>query len=396
MSLWGEDSAKPATVARRRGRPPKVQDHPYALTPDEIAGTAAISADRATVGELVLPLPTVAGQPLPSPELVRDTFEQPSVAVRVGSWRVPALTAAADPAFAWLQTLDLKVGAYGGSVHHLTDMAGFAADLVSRGRLLPILEPETMSAWWRPVLTGADAAWVRMLAQTAPPSLFALRAESDPDDWADLLDALTDAAARTVLGGTRLTTGRAGTPAVRAWLKALTGPDRRVHGLDPARAVALADALTDWQADAFAGPVRACFRLREPVEGSDDWRLALGLQDGDDPSSVADADVVWGSHGTLPGLGRHLDAPQQTFLTELGKAARLYPALDDALRTARPRELRLDTGGAHQFLSHAAPLLATSGFGVQLPGWWTKPDARLGLKLTASTPPQPGRVDSAA
>ena len=51
---------------------------------------------------------------------------------------------------------------------------------------------------------------------------------------------------------------------------------------------------------------------------------------------MVDAAAVWAAHGALPGLGRQLDAPQETFLAELGKAARLYPALDDALRTARP------------------------------------------------------------
>ena len=62
------------------------------------------------------------------------------------------------------------------------------------------------------------------------------------------------------------------------------------------------------------------------------------------------------------------------------------------MRAARPRSLTLDTEGAHRFLSGTAPALATAGFGVQLPGWWTKPSSRLGLKVIASTPSQPGRV----
>ena len=94
----------------------------------------------------------------------------------------------------------------------------------------------------------------------------------------------------------------------------------------------------------------------------------------------------------LPALARHVHAPQETFLAELGKAGRLYPELDGALRTARPLGLSLDTEGAHRFLSSVAPALATAGFGVQLPGWWTKPSSRLGVEVTASTPSQPGRV----
>ena len=54
--------------------------------------------------------------------------------------------------------------------------------------------------------------------------------------------------------------------------------------------------------------------------------------------------------------------------------------------------LTLDTGGAHRFLARGAPALATAGFGVQLPGWWTKPSSRLGAAVTARRRRQPGRV----
>jgi non-specific serine/threonine protein kinase len=109
---------------------------------------------------------------------------------------------------------------------------------------------------------------------------------------------------------------------------------------------------------------------------------------------VVDADAVWRSRGKLKALARHLDSPQETLLAELGKAGRLYPELDAALRTPRPSVLSLDTDSAHQFLRTVAPTLATAGFGVQLPGWWAKPSSRLGLRLTASTPAQPGRVEA--
>jgi SNF2 family DNA or RNA helicase len=193
-----------------------------------------------------------------------------------------------------------------------------------------------------------------------------------------------------------LAIGRAGTPATRAWLAALTGNERRFTA-NPQALAALAAMVAAWQQDAVAGPVRACFRLMEPVDGSDDWQVRLGLQAADEPSLFVDAAAVWRSRGKkLPALARHVHAPQETFLAELGKASRLYPELDGALRTARPLSLSLDTEGAHRFLSGVAPALATAGFGVQLPVWWTKPSTRLGLKVTASTPSQPGRVAAGA
>ena len=158
----------------------------------------------------------------------------------------------------------------------------------------------------------------------------------------------------------------------------------------------LATLVSRWQADAVAGPVRACFRLVEPSDDDEAWQVRFGLQAADEPSLVVDADAVWRSRGKLPALAREVDAPQETFLAELGKAGRLYPELDGALRTARPLSLALDADGAHRFLSAAAPTLATAGFGVQLPGWWTRPSSRLGLRVTAATPPQPGRVAGSA
>ena len=92
----------------------------------------------------------------------------------------------------------------------------------------------------------------------------------------------------------------------------------------------------------MAGPVRACFRLVEPVD-DEEWQVRFGPQAADEPSLVVEAEAVWRSRGKLPALARHVEAPQETFLAELGKAARLYPELDRALRTARPSHLALDT-----------------------------------------------------
>ncbi len=123
-----------------------------------------------------------------------------------------------------------------------------------------------------------------------------------------------------------------------------------------------------------------------------DWYVQFALQATDEPSLIAAAEDVWRSTGALPALARQVPSPQETFLSELGKASRIYPELDAGLRVARPSQLRLDIDGAHRFLTIAAPSLATAGFGVQLPGWWHRPQ-KLGLRLTASTPAQPGRVD---
>jgi SNF2 family DNA or RNA helicase len=106
------------------------------------------------------------------------------------------------------------------------------------------------------------------------------------------------------------------------------------------------------------------------------WRLEFALQSAEDPSLYLPAPLIWAGE-TAPGLPRR---PEETLLAGLGRAVRLYPKVEDALRGAEPSELSLDTVDAFYFLRHAAPLLQAAGFGVQLPAWAGK--TRLGLKLT--------------
>jgi SNF2-related domain/SNF2 Helicase protein/Helicase conserved C-terminal domain len=392
LGVWGEDSSAPAALPRKPGRKPRVQAHPFAAAHEDLVAVLPSAALKATASTVTLTLPTRGAGPIASPELVRDQLDAAAGAVSSGQWQLPMLEFDADLLLAVLSEPDTEGAVWGTSLTHVSELGRFAADLVARGRLLPGVIVDAPRAMWRPVLTASDAAWARTLAASAPPALFAAGPDTGLDLWAEALDCLVDAAARAALGESRLTLGRAGDPVTRAWLSALTGIER-VFAADPAAVTVLSDVLAEWQRDAVAGPVRACFRLVEPVD-DEEWQVRFGLQAADEPSLVVEAEAVWRSRGKLPALARHVDAPQETFLAELGKAARLYPELDRALRTARPSHLALDTEDAHRFLSTAAPTLGTAGFGVQLPGWWTKPSSRLGLRLTASTPGQPGQVDA--
>ena len=395
LALWAEDSTAP--VPRRKpGRAPKARPHPFAATHRLLTAALGSTGDR-TGTLLTVRLPTRGGRPLDSPQLVRDQVDQASGATTAELWQVPVVEFDADTAARTLADLDFERATPATSTTHLVELGRFAADLVGRGRLLPGVALHPPRATWRPVLTGPDAAWTRALAQSQPPSLTAADPERPLTVWADALDSLVDAAARAAAGRTRLAPARGGNPVTRAWLGALTGPERRFTAT-AAEAATLAEDLAGWQRDVLTGPVRACFRLVEPAETDSDqtWQVRLALQATDEPSLVVDAAQVWRARGQLPALARHLDSPQETLLAELGKARRVYPELDTALRTARPTVLPLDTTAAHSFLQAAAPALATAGFGVQLPGWWTKPSSRLGVRITASTPPQPGAVAGSA
>ncbi|WP_443216970.1 DEAD/DEAH box helicase [Saccharothrix sp. ALI-22-I] len=108
----------------------------------------------------------------------------------------------------------------------------------------------------------------------------------------------------------------------------------------------------------------------------------------DEPSVVVTAEQLWHKQDAV--LRRWVSRPEDVLLGDLGRAGRLYPALDRALSAKRPVELQLDVEGAYDFLKHAA-LLSEAGFGVMLPSWWRQPQ-RLGLRLTAASRGTAGEV----
>jgi non-specific serine/threonine protein kinase len=241
------------------------------------------------------------------------------------------------------------------------------------------------------VLTGTDLNWAQALVLALPPAGRAARdaARTAAAAIAAALDALVDAVARAAIAADSTLHKRVSERT--DWTVALTGPQRPLS-LPPDELAALDSALTTWQRDAVTGRVRALFRLVEPdpdAAGSDDWRLDFALQATDEPSLLVDAERIWSDGGVLES---YLDDPPETLLAELGRASRLYEDLEDALREASPTTLPLDAAGAHRFLQRDAPMLAGAGFGVLLPGWWSRPRSRLGVRLAASSPTAPGTV----
>ncbi|MEU7752943.1 DEAD/DEAH box helicase [Micromonospora sp. NPDC049171] len=453
LAVWAEDSAAPPAPTRP-GRPPRERPHPFAAGHADLAAVLGDVAEPTRPDTALLTLPTRAGTPTDSPELIRTAVAPPARGrLTLAGWRVPVLVYAPDDALPLLRALDDLPAVPGATLRHLAELADFAADLVTRGRVLPGVAASagravadaapaggmaagassggsaqvSARAVWRPLLTGTDAGWARSLALALPPATRAAAVPPTPTSAelggveltaaalvADALDALTDAAARAALATTTLARGlRPGGPAP-AWLAALAGP-RRDFTVDPLALATLRDELDVWQRDAAGGPVRASFRLVEPAPdeitepilvtrpapadivpvesvGGGRWRLEFGLQSADEPGLHVDAGQVWRAPQTLGGLAGRTSSPQETLLAELGRASRLWPDLDAALRTAAPEAMDLDVEGAHRFLSEGAPVLHAAGFGVLLPSWWQRRSARLGARLRARSRTAPGTV----
>jgi len=414
---------------------------------DALAGTGPGDLPgKAANDEITLCLPSTSHGPLASPELTppaatieatvrASSAPRPSLA----AWRIPVLVFEAPAALSLLVALaelaprDVVASP---AIGYLAAAARFADDLAARGRVLPVLAGEDgkYAARWRPVLSAADTRHARELAAAMPP---AVRATADAAGapagaavattapgplFADMLDALADASVRARLPGSLLPPRKGRRPVridmAERMLAALTGPRPLVEvadAVDERAASQLTAVLADWLASAAlpAGSVRTCFRLVEPppdelspvrattvlattalatpaagppANGADAWRVEFSLQSAEDPSLMVPAADVWAGteYGWLAGRPQP-DAghPEEELLAGLGTAARLFPALDEALREAAPADVALDTAAALEFLRETGPLLSGAGFGVLMPDWARK--ARLGLRLTART-----------
>ena len=404
LCLWAEDSApavKSRSQALRSARP-----HPFAAPASTLAGIHA-----GKPAEVALLLPSLRTAPLDSPELIRIT---PRPAARSKAallpWRIPVVMFDAATA---LTTLSERAPGirYGASLGYFADVAAFASDLVSRGRVLPALARDRGGAIarWRPFLQGPDVVAMQSLVRAMPPVCRAVPGRDDPHELITAaLGAMADAAAREALpGGLSLAAPRRGRrparlAAAEAWLTALCSPDARFDA-DPGELDILAEALHPWNevGTGLTGPARATFRLTEATDGPDAdelgaddlgaddlgadgsrWRLEFLLQSMTDPSLLVPASQAWADDGSL---SRWLSHPQELLLAELGRASRVYPELADGLHQPQPCALELGADGAYHFLSVAASALDEAGFGILLPSWWDQ-RRRLGLTASAYTP----------
>lgn len=158
------------------------------------------------------------------------------------------------------------------------------------------------------------------------------------------------------------------------WLKALTGMDTVLKG-STSHNRRLYQAWEEWRSfgSGETGAFRISFRLSEPPANQDEWILDYLLQASDDPSLIVDAEMVWAAKSNkLDYLERRFDNPQEKLLTGLGLASRVFEPIERSLRTARPTGIVLEREEAYQFLTDAAILLESSGFGVLVPNWWGK------------------------
>ena len=415
------------------GRMPRIRRHPYAATAIEVAALLATHVPQADWGGLerltrVALLPSTARAPI-VPHWLNGGDEQLSddEQPQLHPWRIEGLRLPASRILDLLASLPRSdrelqtTQRMGEDLRFWSLAAKFALELLARQRFLPGLraEGDAVRAVWIPVLDDPrDQQRTMALARGMPPVCRALFGEElarhgsvplkNAPRAAEALQSfvgqVVDHAVREwgehALRGlpvpypqhpaSALTAGSDPARQVSAaWWQALWSPES-VVALSPGRQQELTRFYQAWQGwtcrsqPAADSSFRLCFRL-EPPEGdggSPDWALRYFLQATDDPSLLVPAHDVWRERGNvLSYLAHRFDHPQEKLLAGLGVAARLSPAIQRSLKVECPEVTALTAQEAFSFLRETARLLEGLGFGVMVPPWWNKPDARLSVRV---------------
>jgi superfamily II DNA or RNA helicase len=403
-------------------RPGPAHDHPFALPAAELARTLAASGlvdgdHVASDGTMALRLPTVDDRPLPSDRMrgvvgADDNAGSPEITV----FTVPRLRVRRAHALLALLRLEERGDAppieFGHSLRYWMMIARLVLEMLEDQRFIPTLVRTggaDLHARWQPWLHDDEAiARLGDLLEGMPPVVRAVVDAHDGQPWLILDEAmrvLTDATVRDALIADAFgeaIDGRDGAEDAHvAWLRGLLAAGDRVDASVEGATEMLRDVggwigeLTDTGQDR---PLRLCLRLSEPPPEAlpedlcpvgDDvrWCLSLHLMGpGRDPV-VIDAEQVWrdpaAAQAAAGGTVRH---PEELLLAELGRAARVYPAMEAALSEAAPTGIDLTTAEASAFLTEHKDLLEESGFAVVIPEWWGQSSARLGARLQIDAP----------
>ncbi|MEZ2278644.1 MAG: DEAD/DEAH box helicase [Microcoleus sp.] len=184
----------------------------------------------------------------------------------------------------------------------------------------------------------------------------------------------------------------------REWLQSL----QQESGIVQAESSALENMIT--KLSAWTAPLQnalsqqhqfhTCFQLMPPAPGKVEWSLNYCLQAADENEFLVDARTIWNnSVESLNYAGRTIELPQETLLSGLGLASKLYPLIEPTLQAQRPQFCPLKPLDAYNFIKSVAWRFTDSGLGVVLPPSLTKTDgwaSRLGLSIQAeTTPPNP-------
>lgn len=346
-------------------------------------------------------------------ETAPDQAEAAETSLELRDWQITGMLLDPLEAVQFLQSLPLSsvqddsLSWLGADLRFWSHVVRWRLDLLARSKFLPelVTQPDaSRQACWRVLIDSAtDRSRLDLFARQMPGicnTYRAVAAAADPDRSPaslilSFLNSTIDAQVRQTAH--QLPPAIAAKElALREWMQALGQADPTVTA-EPQKLERLATSLSQWMApvqrQTEIAAFRMCLYLHPPAYGTD-WTLEYFLQSTHEPAFLISAKVIWNNPvDRLDYMGRTIRAPQETLLTGLGLASRLYPVLEPSLQAAQPKACQLKPMQVYEFIKSTAWRLQDSGFGVVLPpslanqeGWAN----RLGLRVQAEAP-KPGK-----
>lgn len=446
LRLWAESSAR--FVADAPGTSEGSEDdahHPFEADPAAALSWLGIEMGASDTVELLLP--SRSSRPLPSPTLAYsagraadpDSSDEPPFLER---YKVTAVSPSAEVMPQVLERLldadvmdehqdggvatQVRV-VVGETIRYFATVARVARHLLAQQRFVPMLLHEpggTMSAGWRPWLSDDhEAERVHKLARSMPPVGRASVVPNEQDALGVIeafIGAIVDQSCRRELQvqamAQAVETGRERAQRDDPHLLWLGGllEDETVLTTTSALQSEMIKSVRQWigaldlrgQSSAW----RLGIRVEEPIDlglGVEEgesasgaglyWLLKFTLHSAEDHRLAVEAEDIWllPSDGTML-EGKRLDTPHELLLSELGRASRIYPKLEQALNEPEPTSLVVTTNEAYQFLREFRPILEEQGVQVLVPEWWDSPSMRLGTRLKIDSGPPEGDDASGA
>ncbi len=290
----------------------------------------------------------------------------------------------------------------GGSLAYWGQMARFVLRQLAAQQFRPdavAREADDYHAMWRLfVVDVSDLAWLERSVQAMPPICRAQatyqQALLDPASILEsFLATTTDALLRRTLASDEFfrqipRKARELGHWELHWLSALVGRDSAIcaPAKDSADGAAEIQSWIDQSMDHPVGPTPTLhFTLIEPSAEEDGpdapWQLSFELRSPESGESLDLAQVWADGDGTRTIFGPHLSTRRRHLVSQLTRAAEVYPEIRKAITSASGTKIELTNAGAFAFLREHAPILARQGFDVRLPQWVTEAEQSLGLRL---------------
>ncbi len=405
LLLWGEQRPSKDVA------PPQKPRHPFAAEVDSLQAQLPATGQDWPAAEASLLLPHDSeGRTIPSPRLLALLGDSPTddESPRLELVTVPAIEVPSEAAIRLLLEIEANESVRAELGHEFrfwTAIARTTAEWIADQRLVPTLIADpggSSEARWLPWTGDADAR-ERLDRLVAAMPLAARCGESGPGDAGlaveQILGIWTDAVVRRRLRRDdfeeSIDSWQDRQDPHVAWLSGLLNDDGRLRN-GHASSLELPRRVRGWlsrlEDDRPAGRLRLRFVLDPPVDldetgGPIDrtaarWNLRFGLADGlgNEAAWLSGEDIMAGLVAAPGGAAAGTDL-EEVLLTELAKAARIWPRLEAALQDPHEGLLAISTAETYALLREHRPVFEEAGIRIEVPAWWGDSSSRLAARL---------------